>query len=119
VCEEVPENPGASVTNLAEYLAAEVVAQHFPALLDADAEHGQPVRWLERYPPEPGCPAMCDEVTFAPWRIRAAWLGGTLRRTLGTPHWRALSQPEALALAAGTAQGSQQGGGDGTARRVA
>src|SRR5690348_2879597 len=63
VCEELPENQGTSVTNLAEYRAAEVVARHFPALLDTDADHGQPVRWLECYPLQPGCPATCDEVT--------------------------------------------------------
>jgi len=99
VCEELAENQGTSATNLAEFIAAEVVARHFPALLDTSAEGGQPVRWLERYPPEPDWAGECDEVTFHPWRIRAVRLGGTRRRALGTPQWRALRQAEARTLA--------------------
>lgn len=111
VCEELPENPGTSVTNLAEFIAAEVVARHFPALLDAGAESRQPLRWMERYPPEVGWEGECDEVTFTPWRIRVVWHGGVPRRTLGTPHWRALPQAEGHALALSLAQAGGQSGG--------
>lgn len=87
VATERDENDGPSVTHMAEYLAAAIVARHFPHLLDAPTEQGQPVVWLEHYPLGRGVPEEYDRVTFAPWRSRAAWLGGTLRRALGTPAW--------------------------------
>lgn len=66
VCEELKENRGTSATTVAEVSAAKVIAWHLPHLLDADAEQGQPVRWIEPYPPEPGMPGEWDEVTFTP-----------------------------------------------------
>ncbi len=99
VCEELSENDGTSVTNMAEYLAAEIVARHFPALLDTGAEGGQPVRWLERYPPASGWAGEYDEVTVVPWRIRLVGSEGARRRALGAPGWRPLSCTEAAALA--------------------
>jgi len=54
VASELDDNAGSSVTNMAEYLATEVVARHFPHLLDAPAAAGQPVVWLEHYPPGRG-----------------------------------------------------------------
>ncbi len=95
---ELDGNEGSSVTNVVEYLAAEIVARHFPHLLDKDAEGGQPVVWLEHYPPQHGAPTEYDRVTFAPWRIRAAWLEGTLRRALGTPDWARLDRAAVAAL---------------------
>ncbi len=104
VASGLDENEGSSVTNMAEYLAAEVVGRHFPHLLDTAVTGDQPVVWLEHYPPGGGAPAEYDRVTFAPWRIRATWLGGTLRQALGTPDWvrvdhagvaALLEQPEA------------------------
>jgi len=65
------------VTTVAEYLAAEIVARHFPHLLDAPAAGDQRVVWLEYYPPGRGVPGEYARVTFAPWRIRATRLGGT------------------------------------------
>ena len=50
LCTELSDNPGTSITNLAEVLAAEIIARHFPALLDAPAEPRQPVRWVENVP---------------------------------------------------------------------
>ncbi len=94
VAAELADNTGTSVTIIAEYLAAEVVARHCPHLLDAPADGGQPVVWLERYPPGRGY----ARVTFAPWRIRAAWLGGTLQRALGTPDWARLDRAAVAAL---------------------
>jgi hypothetical protein len=98
LCTELGDNPGTSITNLAEVLAAEIIARHFSALLDAAAEPRQPVRWIERYPAAPGWPAEYDEVTFTPWRIRVVWCGGMRRRSLGTPDWRPLRPEEIAAL---------------------
>jgi len=99
VCEALSENDGMSVTNMAEYLAAAIVARHFPALLDTGTAGGQPVRWLERYPPASGWAGEYDEVTFVPWRIRVVGSEGARRRALGAPRWRPLSRAEAAALA--------------------
>ncbi len=105
VAAERDDNAGSSVTNMAEYLAAAVVARHFPHLLDASAVEGQPVVWREHYPPRRGGRGKDDRVTFAPWRIRATWLGGTLRRALGAPAWARLDRaggrpPEGRSVAA-------------------
>jgi len=83
---------------MAEYLAAAIVARHFPHLLDAPDAGGPPVVWLEHYPPGRGAPGEYDRVTFTPWRIRAAWLGGTLRWALGTPAWARLDRVGVAAL---------------------
>jgi len=53
VAAALDENEGSSVTSVAEYLAAEIVARHFPQLLDAPALGGQSVVCLGYYPP--GC----------------------------------------------------------------
>ncbi len=98
VAAELADNTGTSVTIIAEYLAAEVVAKHFPHLLDTPATGGQPVVQLERYPPGRWVRGEYARVTFAPWRIRAAWPGGTRRRALGTPDWARLDRAGVAAL---------------------
>ncbi len=100
-----------SVTTVAEYLAAEVVARHFPHLLDAPDSGGQPIIWIEQYPPGRGVPGEYDRVTFTPWRGRVAWPGGTPRRALGTPAWARLD-PAAVAALLGT-HAASAGDGDG------
>jgi hypothetical protein len=44
--EELQDNPGTSITNMVEYLAAELAARHCPQRL----EEPEPFRWIERYP---------------------------------------------------------------------
>jgi hypothetical protein len=46
VCTELPDNPSTSVTNMAEILAAELIARHFPQRFDDAAR----VACLEHYP---------------------------------------------------------------------
>jgi hypothetical protein len=91
VATELPDNPNSSVTNAAEYLAADVVARHFPARFDED----EPVIWVEHYPVRPGAREEFDRVSFARNVPKPERVGGVWRRTLGEPEWRPLGR-EAL-----------------------
>jgi hypothetical protein len=45
ICSQLPDNPNTSVTNMAEYLAAEVIEEHsLPT----------PLTWIEHYPEHEG-----------------------------------------------------------------
>jgi hypothetical protein len=44
--EELEDNPGTLIINMAEYLAAELAALHCPLQL----EEARPSPWIERYP---------------------------------------------------------------------
>ncbi len=82
ICSELPTNEGASVTNIAEQLAAEVIRYHrLPA----------PVVWIERHPPETteGTTETFDLVTFSSYEVRESgpYLGET-RLTLGEATWK-------------------------------
>jgi len=101
VCTELDENPSmTSVTNLAEILAAEVIAQYFPARF----EELEPVVWIEHYPgfedQRRGTrqPPQFDRVGFASWSPRRVWLGGQARLSLGEPDWRPLPIHEVVQL---------------------
>lgn len=100
VCSEVPENANTSVTNLAEHLAAEVIARYLPHRF----EHEEPCLWIEHYPgrhdPRRHVTgrATFDLVTFASWRPRPRRLGGVDRPALGEPAWRPMTVDEVAAL---------------------
>src|SRR5215212_6553490 len=66
VCSQVPENKNTSVTNMAEYLAAEVIEEHGLATSLA---------WIEHYPEHRG--KLCEYflARFSCWRRREACLG--------------------------------------------
>jgi hypothetical protein len=44
-CSQLPDNPNTSVTNMAEYLAAEVIEEH---------QLPTPLKWIEHYPEHKG-----------------------------------------------------------------
>src|SRR5918993_4176098 len=50
VVTELPENENTSITNLMEYLAAELIAKHFPHRFD----YPEPAIVVEHYPPPEG-----------------------------------------------------------------
>jgi hypothetical protein len=88
------------VTNLAEVLAAEIVARHFPLRFDFD----EPAIWLEHHPAphdrrsgKRGHPRF-DRVTFASLAPRRIWLGSQARIGLGEPTWEPVPLPEVAAL---------------------
>lgn len=100
VCSELPENSNTSVTNLAEYLAAEVIARFLPHRFEADP----PVVWIEHYPgrrdPRRNVTGRVefDLVTFASCTPRRNYLGGVARRKLGEPSWKRLTSDEVAEL---------------------
>jgi hypothetical protein len=100
VCSELDENTNTSTTNMVEYLAAEVIARHFPHRL----EELEPVIWLEHYPARRDERRQVkgrsdfDRVVFASWAPRVEWLGGVQRRRLGDPEWRPMPLHEVAAL---------------------
>jgi hypothetical protein len=89
VCSQLPENDNTSVTNMAEYLAAEVLENHsLPT----------PLVWLEHYPEHEGRVGEWSRVGFSSWEVEEVSLGGVLRRRVGSPRWSQLSSEEAERL---------------------
>jgi hypothetical protein len=102
VLTELAENENTSVTNMVEYLAAEVISKFLPWRWEFDP----PAVVLENYPPlsapgrprrSPGQPEY-DVVTFKSWRPKAVWQAGVQRIALGAPEWKYLPLPEVAAL---------------------
>jgi hypothetical protein len=86
--EELQDNPGTSITNMVEYLAAELAARHCPQRL----EEPEPFRWIERYPRTESerRQGMVEYslVTFASYRPTVVTRWGRRRRKLGKADWR-------------------------------
>lgn len=102
VLTELPENENTSVTNLVEFLAAEVISKFLPHRWDCDPpavvlEH-YPPRRSARFPERRGGKPDYDLVSFSSWRPHAVWQSGIKRITLGEPDWRHLTHEEAAAL---------------------
>jgi len=87
VVSQLDENKNTSITNMAEYLAAEIGAKYFPERF----EQPEPFTFIEhyRYPEEKG-PALRElwsRVRFDSYTPRLVTLGGAMRTRLGTPRW--------------------------------
>jgi hypothetical protein len=78
ICSQLPDNDNTSVTNMAEYLAAEVIEKH--ALATS-------LTWIEHYPEHRGKPGEYSLVTFSSWGRREVRLGGVWRCRVGSPRW--------------------------------
>src|SRR5919112_1217639 len=81
ICSQLPENKNTSVTNMAEYLAAEVIEEHglpFPLI------------WVEHYPEHRGKLGEYSLVRFSSWEHREMCLGGLWRCRVGSPRWSPL-----------------------------
>ncbi len=61
VCSQLPDNDNTSVTNMAEYLAAEVIREH--GLLT-------PLAWVEHYPEHAGEIGEYSLVKFSDWELQ-------------------------------------------------
>ncbi|MHB8647559.1 MAG: hypothetical protein ACYDAR_17400 [Thermomicrobiales bacterium] len=87
VVSQLEENRNTSITNMAEYIAAEVGAQHFPERF----EQPEPFTFIEHYRyPEEEDPALREtwsRVRFDSYTPRLVTLGGVMRTKLGLPRW--------------------------------
>jgi len=95
IATELPSNHGTSVTNMAEYLAAEIIAKHFPQRFEEEV----PVCWIEHYPPiqaygRSGKTREYSLVEFASYRPRLVQRFGGPRLSIGEPNWRYLEEQE-------------------------
>lgn len=101
VASQLAENRSTSITNMAEHLAAEVVAKHLPQRFEED----DPFLWLEEYPPlrrrDPG--PVFTAVHFASYTPRRERFNGVERVTLGRPTWQPIAR-EAVARLIGYAE---------------
>ncbi len=78
ICTQLPENDNTSVTNMAEYLAAEVVeGNSLPP----------PLTWIEHYPEHEGEVGEYSLVAFSSWKPEETLLGGVWRLRVGRPSW--------------------------------
>jgi hypothetical protein len=100
VLDELQQNRSTSVTNVAEYLAPELVRHHFPHRFEAIP----PAIFLEHYVEERtpqgrlGRKATWDRLSFHSWAPRRVWLSGQERLSFGEPQWAHLPASEVEAL---------------------
>jgi hypothetical protein len=78
ICSQLLDNVNTSVTNMAEYLAAEVIEEHGLAT---------PLTWIEHYPEHREKLGEYFLVRFSSWEPREVRLGGVWRYRVGSPRW--------------------------------
>lgn len=97
---ELPENRNTSLTNMVEYLVAEIGTLLIPHRFD----EAEPFLVIEHYPAEPQSRVreLAEErfaqVTFEDWKLRRQWLGGVERKRVGQPTWTHLTDEDLVAL---------------------
>jgi hypothetical protein len=95
ICSELPSNPGGSVTNSVEVIAAEVIRSH---------ELPTPLVWIEHWPKEStdGGAETFELVVFSSSEVeeRAPYLGET-RARIGGATWKRLDCATVEVLVAG------------------
>ena len=89
ICSQLPDIANTSVTNMAEYLAAEVVEEH---------DLPTPLIWVEHYPEHEGEIGEWSLVRFSSWEREEVRLGGAWRYRIGSPKWPPLCPEELEAL---------------------
>jgi hypothetical protein len=86
ICSQLPDNTNTSVTNMAEYLAAEIIEEH---------KLPTPLMWIEHYPAHAGEIGEYSLVRFSSWEPQEVFFGGGWWYRVGTPSWSHLT-PEAV-----------------------
>jgi len=95
ICSQLPDNENTSVTNMAEYLAAEVVEEHnLPT----------PLVWVEHYPEHEGGIGEYFLVWFSSWEPTEVRLGGVWRYRMGSPRWSSLCFEEVESILKGRSE---------------
>jgi hypothetical protein len=92
ICSQLEDNENTSVTNMAEYLAAEVIK---------DRSLPTPLTWIEHYPEHEGAVGEYSLVMFSAWEPVEACLGGVWRFRVGSPWWSPLNAGEVGMLTVG------------------
>jgi hypothetical protein len=92
IATEPDDNPGASVTNMIEFLSAELVEQHFR---DPSYTARTPI-FIEHYPPRPARrrDETFDLVQFPLTQPKPVLVGGIWRLSLGDPAWSGLTRAQ-------------------------
>jgi hypothetical protein len=92
ICSQLKDNENTSVTNMAEYLAAEVIKERsLPT----------PLTWIEHYPEHEGEVGEYSLVMFSAWELEEeSCLGGVWRCRVGSPAWSPLSAEEVKGMLA-------------------
>jgi hypothetical protein len=99
ICSQLPDNENTSVTNMAEYLAAEVTQElGLPT----------PLTWVEHYPEHEGDIGEYSLVRFSSWKPMEVCLGGVWRYRVGSPQWSPLTTEEVKAVLAGGAEARKE-----------
>jgi hypothetical protein len=89
ICSQLPDNHNTSVTNMAEYLAAEIIEEH---------DLPTPLVWIEHYPEQEREIGEYSLVRFSSWDLQKVYLGGVWRCRIGSPWWSVLRREEIDAL---------------------
>ena len=97
VCEELLDS-GVRVSEVSEYLAAEVIRDHFP---DRLPDLPRPLLWIEHRPSRRHGSGRYRLVSFDSYTPRPAGAGFVRRETLGAPVNRELLSPEEVAVLIG------------------
>ena len=85
ICSQLQDNENTSVTNMAEYLAAEVIKERsLPT----------PLTWIEHYPEHEGEVGEYSLVMFSAWELEEDCLGGVWRCRVGSPAWSPISSED-------------------------
>jgi hypothetical protein len=89
VCSQLSDNHNTSATNMAEYLAAEVIQeQSLPT----------PLTWVEHYPEHEEEIGEYSLVRFSSWELKEVCLGSVWRQGLGAPQWSHLRPEDVVAI---------------------
>jgi len=89
ICSQLPDNDNTSVTNMAEYLAAEVVEE---------CSLPTPLTWIEHYPEHEGGIGEYSLVWFSSCELEEVCLGDVWRFRIGSPAWSSLGAKEVSSL---------------------
>jgi hypothetical protein len=89
ICSQLPDNDNTSITNMAEYLAAEVIEEHSMTT---------PLLWIEHYPEHEGEIGEYSLVSFSGWEPEENCLGGVWRYRVGFSRWSRLITGRVKAL---------------------